>query len=87
MPTLHLVNRPSALPSCLETARDGDTILLLEDGVYAAATEHPDRPLHAIDVDVAARGLSGRLHENVTLTTYEGFVRLVEDHQPIVSWR
>ena len=87
MATLHLVNRPSALTSCLETARDEDTVLLLEDGVYAAATEQSNRPLHAIDVDVEARGLAGRLRENVTLTSHEDFVRLVENHQPIVSWR
>jgi tRNA 2-thiouridine synthesizing protein B len=87
MATLHLVNRPSALASCLETARDEDTILLLEDGVYAAAASDVDRPLHAIDVDVMARGLSRRLRENVTLASYDDFVRLVEDHQPVVSWR
>jgi sulfur relay protein TusB/DsrH len=87
MATLHLVNRLSALASCLETARDEDTVLLLEDGVYAAAASDDDRPVHAIDVDVEARGLSARLHKNVTLSSYEDFVRLVEEHQPIVSWR
>ncbi|NIP15593.1 MAG: sulfurtransferase complex subunit TusB [Pseudomonadales bacterium] len=87
MATLHLVNHPSALPSCLEAARDGDTILLLEDGVYAAASGAPERPLHAIDIDVTARGLAERLHENVTLASYQEFVQLVENHQPIVSWR
>ncbi len=87
MATLHLVNRPSALASCLETAKAEDTILLLEDGVYAAAAGGASRPMHAIDVDVEARGLSGRVNENVTLASYEDFVQLVENHQPIVSWR
>jgi sulfur relay protein TusB/DsrH len=87
MATLHLVNRPSALASCLETAREEDTVLLLEDGVYAAAASDIARPVRAIDVDVEARGVSARLHENVTLASYEDFVRLVEAHQPVVSWR
>ena len=38
---LHTINKSpfqnSALENCLRLARDGDVILLLEDGVYAAA--------------------------------------------------
>ncbi len=73
-----------------------DAILLLEDGVYAGiaagmaagmAAHAPPRPLHALEPDVRARGLQDRLGPGVTVISDAGFVRLVERHQPIVTWR
>jgi tRNA 2-thiouridine synthesizing protein B len=88
MTVLHLVNRPAALPACLAAAADQDVVLLLEDGVYAAvAALAPDRPLHALEPDVQARGLDLRLAGNVTVISDAGFVTLVETHQPVVTWR
>lgn len=88
MPALHLVNRASALAACLSVAADDDAVLLLEDGVYAAAAgTSPERPLHALEPDVRARGLAGRLAGNTTVVSDAGFVTLVEAHQPVVTWR
>ncbi|HEX7034615.1 MAG TPA: sulfurtransferase complex subunit TusB [Pseudomonadales bacterium] len=88
MAVLHLVNRAAALDACLAAARDEDAVLLLEDGVYAAvAALAPARPLHALEPDVRARGLSARLADHVTVVDDAAFVRLVEQHQPVVSWR
>jgi tRNA 2-thiouridine synthesizing protein B len=88
MSILHLVNRASALAACLTAAADDDAILLLEDGVYAAIEGlAPPRRLQALRPDVAARGLGDRLAAQVELASDEDFVRLVESHQPIVTWR
>jgi len=88
MATLHLVNKARALEACLRAAAPEDAILLLEDGVYAAATGvAADRLLHALDVDVAARGLQTRLRGRVQVITDDVFVALVEQHQPVVTWR
>ena len=88
MAALHLVNHASALAACLAVAGDHDAILLLENGVYAAtAAGAPHRALHALEPDVQARGLAGRLAGSVEVISHAQFVTLVEDHQPVVTWR
>ncbi len=88
MGTLHLVNHPDALGGCLAVAGVDDEILLLENGVYAAiAGQAPDRPLHALEVDVRARGIGARLAGQVDVISDAGFVVLVERHSPVVTWR
>ena len=78
------------LESCLRFVREGDVILLLEDGVYAAAAGTSKSHLvekalerhkvYAIQADVKARGLD-KLIEGVTLADYRGFVWLLEEHR------
>ena len=87
MAVLHIVNRPAALDSCLGTASAEDVVLLIEDGVYAGASAEVERKLHAIDVDIRARGLATRMNEQVVVVTYADFVRLAEEHTPAVTWR
>lgn len=88
MATLHLVNKASALAACMSVVSAEDAIVLLEDGVYAGtAGLAPDRRLHALAPDVIARGLSGRLAPRVEVVSDDGFVALVEAHQPVVTWR
>ena len=87
MSPLHLVVHPDALTSCLEIARSGDAVLLLEDGVYAAATGNVDfAPVYAVRLDLAIRGLAGSPLGEVTAIDYAGFVELCTKHQPIVTW-
>lgn len=95
---LHTVNKSpfqnSALESCLRLARKGDVILLLEDGVYAAAAGTVKSSLiekavkqvtvYAIDADLKARGL-GNLVKEVRVASYADFVDLVEQH-PVHAW-
>src|SRR3989338_3311249 len=95
---LHTVNKShfqnSALENCLRMARQGDVILLLEDGVYAvtagtakshlieqAIKKHQGYPIGA---DLKARGLSG-LIDKVRVASYGDFVDLVERH-PVHAW-
>ena len=102
MSSLHLVSiaptNGSALADCLRTAAGGDTLLLLQDGVYAAVA-HAAAPsallreaaangiaLYALMPDVDARGLAGRLHAGIRLVDDNGFVELTERHRRCVSW-
>jgi len=91
---LHTVNKSpyanTALESCLRFVQQGDVILLLEDGVYAAAAGTSKahliekaletHPVYAIQADVKARGLEN-LIEGVELADYTGFVKLLEKHR------
>lgn len=95
---LHTVNKSpfqnSALENCLRLARDGDVILLLEDGVYAAAAGTAKSSLieralkrhavYAIEADLKARGI-GNLLKEVRSASYGDFVDLVEQH-PVHAW-
>lgn len=85
MATLHMVNRSSALAACLAVAADEDAVLLIEDGVYATLRA-PVRPLHAIEDDIRARGLTSRVDVAITRIGYAEMVELTVKHQPIVSW-
>lgn len=89
MAALHLVNRSRALADCLQIAAPDDTILLIEDAVFraTAALAPPGRALLALQPDVSARGLTGRLAATVTCIDDADFVQRVVDHQPIVTWR
>lgn len=99
MATLHLINGSSrtspALTHCLYAAKPGDTVLLIENGVYCAVAATFDaiarkQPAtlnwRALDDDVRARGIEARLAEAVALVDARAFVDLVVSHQPIVSW-
>ena len=95
---LHTINKSpfqnSALENCLRLARDGDVILLLEDGVYAAAPRTVKSSLieqavrrhvvYAIGADLKARGLD-KLIKEVRIASYGDFVDLVEKH-PVHAW-
>ena len=98
---LHLINKSpferTALESCLRLAQAGSSILLIEDGVYAALKNatHADKiagrmedfSFYVLGPDVAARGLGDTpLIEGLTIVDYEGFVDLVAEHDATQSW-
>ncbi len=98
---LHLINKSpferTALDSCLRLAKPGDSILLIEDGVYAAlekaahaekiAGRMEDFSFYVLGPDVAARGLGDTpLIEGLAVVDYEGFVDLVAQHDVTQSW-
>ncbi|GMQ88438.1 MAG: sulfurtransferase complex subunit TusB [Gammaproteobacteria bacterium] len=90
---LHTVNKSpyanTTLESCLRFVGEGDVILLLEDGVYAAASGTSKSHLiekaldthtvYAMQADVKARGVEN-LIEGVALADYRDFVKLLEKH-------
>lgn len=101
MKTLHLVSAsPTAGTSfadALRAADNGDTLLLLQDGVLAAAAGAACMALldaasargvifYVLLPDADARGISRRLHGACRLVDDNGFVELTERHPRIVSW-
>jgi len=97
---LHTVNKSpfdnNTLQTCLNHARQGSSVLLLEDGVYAAARDTAvsrqmqaalkSVPIYALKPDVEARGLQTRVMDGIRLVDYEGFVDLVAEHSAVQSW-
>lgn len=101
MSSLHLVfTSPwagTALTDCLRAASAGDAVLLLQDGVYAAAGGEKARellaqavrqqlPVHLLSPDLAARGLQPDAGCPAQPVSDDGFVALTEQHERIVSW-
>ena len=98
--TLHTWNKAdSSLPNfrlCLAAWREGDALLLIEDGVYvlcqplsvllAYAQVPSGLPLFALADDLAARGISDRIPSLVTVIDYREFVALSLHHERVVSW-
>ena len=97
---LHTVNKSpfehKALETCLKFARQGSVVLLIEDGVYAAATGTivskqvqealKTLSIYALKPDVEARGMKNRTIDGVRLVDYGGFVDLVVEHNAVQSW-
>jgi tRNA 2-thiouridine synthesizing protein B len=98
---LHLINKsPSdrnSLDSCLRLAMAGSSVLLLEDGVYAAMSKAAsaaavsarmgDLTFYVLGPDVSARGLDDTpLIDGINVVDYSGFVDLVVEHDAAQSW-
>jgi len=97
---LHTVNKSpfehSALGACLKYARQGSAVLLIEDGVYAAARDTAvskqvqealeSVSIYALKPDIEARGMQNRVMDGVRLVDYAGFVDLVVEHHAVQSW-
>jgi len=98
---LHLINKSpfdrNALDSCLRLAKAGSSVLLLEDGVYAAMSKAAfagavkermgDLTFYVLGPDVSARGLDDSpLIDGINVVDYGGFVDLVVEHEVAQSW-
>ncbi|TYB77669.1 sulfurtransferase complex subunit TusB [Maritimibacter fusiformis] len=101
MSTLHTVNKSpfatQALISCLNHAKAGDAILMIEDGVYGGlggtglteiiAEFGKNVSLYVLSPDLAARGVdAGRLIGGIEGVDYSGFVDLVAKHDRTQAW-
>ena len=95
MALLHTVNKSpfekSSLETCLRIAAAGSSIILIEDGVYAAMngtalngklSDAGNRlKIYVLGPDLAARGLSERdVMNGIEVVDYDGFVDLVVTH-------
>ncbi len=97
---LHIVNKSptqtNALQSCLRLAKSGHALLLIEDAVYAATVAGVDSAgladalahlkIYALQPDVDARGMAGKLADGINTIDYAGFVDLVAEHPNNQSW-
>lgn len=101
MSLLHTINKSpfshNTLASCLNVCGNHDSILLIEDGVYAAMDGHSyvktmeekhqeGVQLLALISDVSARGLQDKIMKHITLIDYDGFVQLSITHRCVQSW-
>ncbi len=101
MSTLHTVNKSpfacQTLQSCLNHCKDGDAILMIEDGVYGglsgtdvseAVRRHAGAvTIHFLSPDADARGLApDRMLGEVAGIDYDGFVDLVAKHDRTQAW-
>ena len=99
MTMLHTVNKSpfesNTFDACLGLAKSGSTILLIEDGVYAATSNNSaaDKIAKADGIsfcvlgpDLQARGLENKLADGIKVVDYEGFVNLVAEHDTVQSW-
>ena len=96
---LHIINKSPydrpALDSALATGEAG-AILLIEDGVYAAAKGGAEEnkikaamgkfKFYALNVDLDARGIADRVIDGISVVDYGGFVDLVADNKTCQSW-
>jgi tRNA 2-thiouridine synthesizing protein B len=97
---LHIVNKSpfekNSLQSCLSCAKDGSTILLIEDGVYGVLKNSTASTIIqsamasvnfcALEADVKARGIADKVMDGIKLIDYEGFVELTCENEKLQSW-
>lgn len=101
MSTLHTVNKSpfatQSLMSCLNHCKDGDAVLMIEDGVYGALAgsgmsdfvqaKSKSVLIYVMSPDADARGLSSdKLLGDVSGVDYAGFVELVTKHDRTQAW-
>ena len=95
MALLHTVNKSPfekrSLETCLRIAVEGSSVLLIEDGVYAAVNgtslngalvDASNRlKFYVLGPDLAARGLAeADVMDFIEVVDYDGFVDLVVEH-------
>lgn len=90
---LHIVKHTCALPQALALALPGDTLLLLEDAVYAVLPGHKAHqavleaglPVYVLQEDLAARGLA-ELDSPIEQVDFAGFVDLTAEDASSITW-
>ena len=97
---LHTVNKSpfgnGSLETCLKMAVSGSTVLLIEDGVYAAlqgsaASAAVQKAMESVTVaalapDLEARGIADKVIDGIKLVDYSGFVDLACEHDKVSAW-
>ena len=85
---LHTVNKPCQLGLALRLASDGDCLLLIEDGVYAAMslTSHTGSRLYVLAEDAEARAIEQHIPAAIARLDYRGFVELACRADIVNSW-
>ncbi|MBS4097156.1 MAG: sulfurtransferase complex subunit TusB [Sulfuricella sp.] len=97
---LHIVNKSplekGTLDSCLNHAKAGSTILLIEDAVYAVTKGTTSEAavkktmetctVCALWPDLEARGMQDTVIDGVKQVDYSGFVDLVAENNTVQSW-
>jgi tRNA 2-thiouridine synthesizing protein B len=98
---LHTVNKSpferNSLHSCLRLAQPGSTLLLFEDGIYAAlkgtrfeatmVEALKTHPIYVLVPDLEARGMrTDNIIAGIQYVDYGGFVDLVVNNNTVQAW-
>ncbi|HIA08008.1 MAG TPA: sulfurtransferase complex subunit TusB [Chromatiaceae bacterium] len=98
---LHTVNKSpferNSFAQCMGHAKKGSSVLLIEDGVFAAlkgaANESVvsnaigDIGVYVLGPDLNARGMTDEdVIDGVKIVDYTGFVELAAEHDVVQSW-
>ena len=101
MSILHTVNKSpferNSLESCLKFATEGASVLLFEDGIYAALAGTSVESqvtaalgklkLYVLGPDLKARGFSDeRVIPGISVVDYTGFVDLTTECDTVQAW-
>lgn len=101
MAMLHIVNKSpferNSLQSCMQCAKAGAAVLLIEDGIYGAmqGTAIADDvkkamgnvSFYVLGPDVKARGMDeAKVIDGIKVVGYDGFVNLVAEKDNVQSW-
>jgi len=101
MSTLHTVNKSpfekTSLDTCLKYLGGGASLLLMEDGVYAALkgttveskvkTALDSVKVYVLGPDLKARGFTDeRVIEGISVVDYAGFVDLAAENDKVQAW-
>ena len=82
------------IESLLSMVREGDALLLTQDGVLAAIEDSrfvdilSNAPISvsALKDDIDARGLAGQISAKIDVVSYTDFVNLVVQHTGHMNW-
>ncbi len=89
---LHVIKTDAALKRVHPFYSEQDSILLIEDAVYAANPLHyafellAGKTVFVLQADAKARGIHHRISPSTTITDYLGFVELTEQHHSTMTW-
>ena len=89
---LHIVKNIQALEEVVTFFNDGDSLILIEQAVFAANPQHKAyRQIQGLNIsvlasDAKARGIENRISSNIALIDYDGFVELTVTHSNSVTW-
>ncbi|MFB9215400.1 sulfurtransferase complex subunit TusB [Vibrio sinaloensis] len=89
---LHIVKTISALEDVMRVLRDEDSLLLVEQAVFAANPQHKAyRQIQGFEIsvltaDAKARAIDNRISPSVTFVDFAGFVELTEKHANSTTW-
>lgn len=100
MAILHTVNKSpfdkNSLERAIGVAKDGSSVLLIEDGVYGAIKGASSSAMveaamktvkvYALGEDLTARGVNDRIIDGIEVVDYAGFVKLATEHAQVQSW-
>jgi len=89
---LHIIKSTQALSEATQYISESDELLLIEDAVYAANTQHKDfgqikgLSTSVLENDLAARGILNRVSPSLRVIPYSGFVSLTVQCEQSLTW-